>query len=180
MSNLKEDEIKDNKISISYIGNLGIAQNLETFIKVSKLWPNIEFNIIGEGTDFKRLLKLSKGCENLSFFGKLQWSEIKYIYKRTNILYAQLSENFSGAMPSKLYEYLASGKFIIYGGIGEAEKVLKDFNNNIVINPDNTSELNTALKKYWRKNFIKTAQKITKKKFKFISGKKYRKSFQIY
>ncbi|WP_288235948.1 glycosyltransferase [uncultured Prochlorococcus sp.] len=164
LNEIKEDDNKYEKISISYIGNLGIAQNLETFIKVSKLWPNIRFNIIGEGKDFKRLLKLSKGCENLSFFGKLGWSEIKSIYKKTNILYAQLSKNFSGAVPSKLYEYLATGKFIIYGGSGEAEKVLKDFNNNFVISPDNASELNKALEKIIEEKLYKNFSEKNKEK----------------
>ena len=49
-------------------------------------------------------------------------------------------------MPSKLYEYLASGKYIIYGGCGEASVLMNKFENNKVINPDNVEELYKAIK----------------------------------
>ena len=68
------------------------------------------------------------------------------VYEETSILYAQLSHNFLYAVQSKLYEYLASGKYIIYGGCGEASLVMYKFENNKVINPDNVEELSKAIK----------------------------------
>ena len=48
------------------------------------------------------------------------------IYTDSDILYAQLKKEFEGAVPSKLYEYLSTGKFIIYGGLGEALNLLEN------------------------------------------------------
>ncbi len=53
-------------ISITYIGNIGIAQDLSNLIQVSKKYPKIKFNIVGMGTDFERISKiLDKDQKNL-------------------------------------------------------------------------------------------------------------------
>ena len=48
-------------------------------------------------------------------------------------------------MPSKLYEYITTGKTIIYGGVGEAPKVLSQFDKIQLISPSSESELNLAI-----------------------------------
>ncbi|CAI3112472.1 glycosyltransferase [Acinetobacter baumannii] len=133
-------------ISITYIGNIGIAQDLSNLIQVSKEYPKIKFNIVGMGTDFERVSQLlDKDQKNLHFYGRLDFPEIINIYKQTDILYAQLTENFSTAMPSKLYEYLSTGKYIIYAGLGVAKDVLEKFERVEVIPPSDNVALNQAI-----------------------------------
>ena len=146
LQNIKYNGIKQKKIIISYIGNVGLAQNLKTLIEASKNFPNLQFNIVGEGKDLKNLIKIAERRVNIKFFGRKNWEYILKVYEQTSILYAQLSHNFLYAVPSKLYEYLASGKHIIYGGNGEASKLMNKFENNKVINPDNVEELCKAIK----------------------------------
>ena len=67
-------------------------------------------------------------------------------YQESDVLYAQLQENFSVAMPSKLYQYLNASRFVIYGGGSQAQKTLSNFENNIVIPPDNVRKLVDAIK----------------------------------
>ena len=143
---IKYNRTKQKKIIISYIGNIGLAQNLKTLLEASKNFPYLQFNIVGEGKDLKNLIKIAERQENIKFFGRKNWKNLLKVYEETNILYAQLSHNFLHAVPSKLYEYLASGKFIIYGGCGEASLVMNKFENNKVINPDNVEELIKAIK----------------------------------
>ena len=131
-------------ISITYIGNIGIAQDLSNLIQVSKKYPKIKFNIVGMGTDFERISKiLDKDQKNLHFYGRLDFPES--VYKKTDILYAQLTENFSTAMPSKLYEYLSTGKYIIYAGLGVAKDVLEKFERVEVIPPSDNITLEQAI-----------------------------------
>ncbi|WP_278397309.1 glycosyltransferase [Acinetobacter venetianus] len=133
-------------ISITYIGNIGIAQDLSNLIQVSKKYPKIKFNIVGMGTDFERISKiLDKDQKNLHFYGRLDFPEIISVYKKTDILYAQLTENFSTAMPSKLYEYLSTGKYIIYAGLGVAKDVLEKFERVEVIPPSDNITLEQAI-----------------------------------
>lgn len=135
------------QIVITYIGNIGIPQNLSTFIEAASCCPNIIFNIVGSGENLTEVLKLKdkKNLSNVKFFGSLPWQELENIYAETDILYAQLNHDFSGAIPSKLYEYLSTGKFFIYGGAGEALKMLDDFEHYLAIEPDNATQLVEAI-----------------------------------
>lgn len=135
-------------LTVAYIGNVGIGQNLRYLVDVATKFPEIKFYIVGAGTDYNSLTDYSKkrNLSNLTMTGRLEWNEVKKVYYNTHILYAQLTPDFSTAMPSKLYEYLSTGKFIIYGGQHQAKKVLADFDNNIVINPCNLDSLEAAIR----------------------------------
>jgi glycosyltransferase involved in cell wall biosynthesis len=133
------------KIVISYVGNVGLAQNLSTFVSAAKEFPNIEFNIVGEGTDFSRIKGLSYSAKNIKTHGRIAWEDVLNIYNETDVLYAQLSENYATAVPSKLYEYLATGRPLIYGGCGEAKEVLTEFDGVHVVPPDNSTELKKVI-----------------------------------
>src|SRR5690606_2470613 len=100
---------------ISYIGNVGLAQDLTTFVQAARRLPHIEFNIVGTGTDFKRIEEEVKrhATPNINLWGSVSWEEIPGVYTISDILYAQLTYDYSRAMPSKLYEYLSTGRFII-------------------------------------------------------------------
>lgn len=186
LRSLKNKIHKKNKITISYIGNLGVAQNLSIFVKAANQLQELSFNIVGNGKEFLKLKQLSKNKKNITFYGRLKWEELLKIYSETDILYAQLSNNFSSAMPSKLYEYLSSGKYIIYGGDGQAKKILNSFDNNCVIKSDNVKELSNKLEEVIKNNYYKRISKsnqdkiynlylreeAVKRLFEFISNKK--------
>ena len=139
---------KNNNFVISYIGKIGIAQNLEVLTLAAEALENIEFNIVGYGSEYYKIesLILNKGLKNVNLHRKVDWGKVLYFYQESDVLYAQLSENFSGAVPSKLYQYLNTGKFVIYGGNGQACKVLSYFSNNIAIPSNNVEKLVSAIK----------------------------------
>lgn len=139
---------KNNNFVISYIGKIGIAQNLEVLTLAAEALENIEFNIVGYGSEYYKIesLILNKGLKNVNLHRKVDWDKVLYFYQESDVLYAQLSENFSGAVPSKLYQYLNTGKFVIYGGNGQACKVLSYFSNNIAIPSNNVEKLVSAIK----------------------------------
>ena len=136
------------KITISYIGNIGIPQNLSIFVEAASSFPTITFNLVGSGGNLPAVKKLKeeKNLSNVKFLGSLPWEQLLQVYKDSDILYAQLNNNYSGAIPSKLYEYLSTGKFFIYGGSGEALKLLENFENYLTIKPDNAVELVEAIR----------------------------------
>ncbi|MDV2948705.1 hypothetical protein RZ540_19615, partial [Acinetobacter baumannii] len=92
------------EVIVTYIGNIGLAQDLSTLIKASEMLTEIQFNIVGHGTDFHRISGLvNKDQCNIKFWGQVDFETLKSVYIETDILYAQLTPEFSGAMPSKLY-----------------------------------------------------------------------------
>lgn len=137
------------RLTISYIGNVGLAQNLETLLQAAHALPEFDFRIIGSGTDFERIKKLAGEMQlsNLVFTGRIPWGEVRAYYNSSDILYAQLTPDYSGALPSKLYEYLATGKHIVYGGQKQAAERLAEFEHNSVILPCDAEALVATLRK---------------------------------
>lgn len=130
---------------LTYIGNVGVAQNLITFIEAAKQLPDIDFRIVGGGSDQLRIEEAARHVPNIEMTGRVDWLMIPAAYQQADVLWAQLSPEFSGAVPSKLYEYLATGKRVIYGGFGEAVSVVSEFEDVDVVEPDNVSELVSAI-----------------------------------
>lgn len=136
--------------TISYIGNVGLAQKLDTFIEAAEQLPDVQFRVVGSGIDFDRIERIvrEKKLKNVLLTGRVSWDVVWSYYNSTDVLYAQLTPDFSGAMPSKLYEYLATGKRIIYGGCGQAVETLSAFENNQVVQPGDVTALVKAIKLY--------------------------------
>lgn len=156
------DSKKSEKIIISYIGCIGLAQNLITLIQAIEQLkaPNIIVNIVGTGNKKDELEAYAKKHQlsNIIFHGQRPWKELEKVYAETSILYAQLTKDYDSAVPSKLYEYAATGLPIIYGGVGESENFIAKLENAICIEPDNINTLTQAIESFQNQKFIKSKQ----------------------
>lgn len=132
---------------ISYVGNIGLAQNLSTLLEVARNNPRIKFNLVGDGIEYQSLYNRFRNYENINFTGKVPWEVVLNIYQSSNVLYAQISQEFISAVPSKLYEYLATGRSIIYGGYGVATELLETFDGIYICEPDNIKSLHSVIEK---------------------------------
>ncbi len=143
---MKERKTGD-PVVVSYVGNIGLPQNLLVLLQVAKQMPELIFNIVGTGEDIERVraYKDKHQVSNAHLLGRVNWEEVPKIYQSTDILYAQLTPDFSGALPSKLYEYLATGKFFLFGGEGQAPQFLTKFENHLVVPPDDPNALKHAI-----------------------------------
>lgn len=137
------------QVRVSYIGNVGLAQNLRTLLAAAAVLRDIQFYIVGDGIDLHNIKRLCvfRELRNVLIVGKVDVTEVADWYVKTDILYAQLSASYVTAMPSKLYEYLATGKRIIYGGSGHPLSMLRDFENYVVIPPDDAEALTAELRR---------------------------------
>ncbi|EIF3197675.1 glycosyltransferase, partial [Vibrio vulnificus] len=133
----EKDSTED--LVISYIGNVGLAQDLSFMVELAESHPNFKFNIVGGGNDLERIrsLVLERNLKNIVLTGRLSWEQVLGLYEQTDVLFAQLTEEFQTAIPSKLYEYLASGKRVIYGGDIKLESFFSDFSGIEFIEPKN-------------------------------------------
>ena len=116
---------------IGYFGSLGKAQKVETLVYLAERNKSIDFFICGEGSEKENIVELAKKYDlrNLTISNKLNWEELKEKYKKTNIFFAQLSNEYWSAVPSKLYDYLSTGKCLLFSGSGEAKNFLETFDN---------------------------------------------------
>ncbi len=158
---------KSDKFTVTYVGNIGIAQNLKVLIECAKELPDVYFNIIGSGAEFEELKDYveKNDIKNVNMPGKKSWGEILEYYENSSVLYAQLGKNFVSAMPSKLYEYASVGLPIIYGGVGVASDFVKRLENSFAIRPNDKEELKRAILSLKERDF-----KISEKNREFIKN----------
>lgn len=121
---------------ITYIGNVGLLQNLSIIIHAVSIFPDIQLKIIGDGNDLQNLKYLieANNIKNVALIGRVEGDELIKYYNETTMLFASLDPKITTAVPSKLYEYLATGKPIMYCGVGAAVDILDDFENTFISN----------------------------------------------
>lgn len=105
--------------TISYFGNMGIAQDMETIKNTIMSFnndSNFSFLLVGHGIK-KNELKLyfeQSEISNVKVLDFLQGEELNEKLNESDIFLVSLSQNLVGlAVPSKTYTYLAMGKPII-------------------------------------------------------------------
>ena len=122
---------KKKNYKILYAGNIGIAQNLKILIEFAKrLESKIEVVIIGQGSqeeDIKNEIK-EKKIRNVEVKKAIPREQLFEEYEKADILFLQLKNiaMFKKTIPSKIFEYLATRKPIIYGLEGIGKKILKE------------------------------------------------------
>ena len=144
-----ENRFNENDFILYYGGIIGYAQGLEVILNAAiklKEFENIKFVIIGAGPEKKRLesLKEQHNLKNLYFFNPVTKSEIPYIISSTNAAIIPLKklELFKGAIPSKIFEALASKKPILLGVEGEAKELfIEQGNCGLAYTPEDGDDL---------------------------------------
>jgi glycosyltransferase involved in cell wall biosynthesis len=141
-------------IKVLYAGNIGQGQALHKIIPdlLKSLPSNYFFEIIGDG-GVKHLLleKLNNsGLKNYSIMNPVPRKELIYKYKNADILFLHLNDvpAFKKVLPSKLFEYGATGKPIMAGVTGFCKEfILQNIKNVVVFEPCNHESAQTAIKK---------------------------------
>jgi len=126
-------------IFITYAGNIGIAQKLHTLIDATKNLENVKVTLIGNGKDFVRIQRYidKNQINNVVMTGELNWVKILNYYKNTEIFFVQIGKEFTTALPSKIFECLASGKpLILAAPNGPATELSTIFEGLHVVEPE--------------------------------------------
>lgn len=147
----------DNKFAVCYAGIHGIAQGLEMIIKTAnelKEYKDISFVFVGEGPEKEKLVWMAKelGLDNVQFFPMQPKSNMPGIVASMDaaIIPVKKLDLFKGALPSKMFETLASGVPIILSVEGEAEALIKEADAGICVEPENYLEVRDAVLKLYK------------------------------
>jgi colanic acid biosynthesis glycosyl transferase WcaI len=137
--------------TVIYAGTIGYPQGLTTFIDAAACLPDIEFILVGDGVERKYLQKLvvEKELTNVNFTGYVSFEHVAKYYQTADILYAQLRNCavFAWTQPSKICEYMAAGKPVIYGGMGEPALMVVESGGGVVVQPEDPAALASAIKR---------------------------------
>ena len=123
------------KVIISYTGNIGQAQDLESLVEAVKLSKNRNYQIrlVGDGRarEFLKNLVLSEGLnDQIKFYDSVHSKSLLGLFEESDFLYLSLNDSplFSKTVPAKFQTYLASGVPIIGLISGETNHLIKDNN----------------------------------------------------
>jgi glycosyltransferase involved in cell wall biosynthesis len=163
-SPITNDELKEylnEGFKVGYIGTIGMAHSVITFIEAASLSVNdqIKFVIIGSGAEREKLeLEIMKrGLKNIRIFPLQPKNEIPAIIKQLDIFVVHLKKQdlFKTVIPSKMFEGMIMKKPILIGVDGEARKIVDDAKCGLYFQPENSTDMIEKVK-YLRNNSKKS------------------------
>ncbi len=140
------------KFVVGYIGNLGLAQNLETALDAARLLMNepVAFVFVGDGVDKQRLQALARrhGLNNAEFLGAVSHSDVPSIMEACDALLVMLRQAplFDITVPSKIYEYMRAGKPILCSVGGETAALVSQACCGVAVAPSDPEALAQAVR----------------------------------
>jgi len=139
INNLVKENDSD-KIVFLYSGILGPAYDFEIlidgFCKFSELHENVELIIRGNGPEMKSIFTKLKSvnCPKIKLLvDYLTENELNHLLMSCHVMILPLKDNLISrtAIPTKLIEYMATQKFILHIGKGQARSIVNRYGNGI-------------------------------------------------
>lgn len=119
------------KLRIVYAGLLGFAQGIAGICEnVNFKAVGAEFHIYGAGGEqaaIEKILKEHPDC-GVFYHGKVSRDQIPVVLRQADCTLIPLVKNIFGAVPSKIYESMASGLPILFSGEGEGKRIVEENN----------------------------------------------------
>jgi Glycosyl transferase 4-like domain/Glycosyl transferases group 1 len=132
---------------VVYAGNIGEGQGLHAILPqlALRLAGRVDFRVIGDGGRRELLLHLLRqaGVQNVEVLAPMSRSALIEAYLNADILFLHLNAHaaFEKVLPSKIFEYAATGKPIWAGVAGHAAKfIAAEVPNAAVFAPCDVSE----------------------------------------
>jgi len=155
-------EIKNgDKIKIIYAGNLGMAQDIKILTEIDeKISENFIFKLIGDGSQKEEIEKTikRKNINNIMLYPPKARRELIEDYQNADAFFVHLKKlpMFEKTIPSKIFEYVATKKPVVYGLRGVAKDIMDELNGSYSFEPGDVKSLEAALIKM--KNDLETGK----------------------
>ena len=166
------------KINLTFAGNIGAAQSVETIVQAAAILSEDDrfiFHIVGSGSSLDKCKKLAEDLKasNVVFHGRMPLEDMPKYYSASDALLATFADDpvLGYTLPRKVQTYMAAGRPVLGTVIGEARRVIEAANcgfccnaedaeglASIVLefaNCDDTSVLGENAKTYYLDNFSK-------------------------
>jgi glycosyltransferase involved in cell wall biosynthesis len=142
----------DGSCLVLYAGLHGLAQGLDQILEAAdilKKEPGLQFVLLGDGPDKKTLLAEAgrRALTNVRFLDPKPFKEMPGILACADILLVTLKLHLPGAVPSKLYEAMGTGRPVVLAASGEAAEIVNRHEAGIVVQPGDAAGLSQAVKR---------------------------------
>jgi glycosyltransferase involved in cell wall biosynthesis len=110
--------------TILYAGNIGEGQGLHQILPelARRTADRYDFVVVGDGGTRTQLAAAAQGLTNLKLVPPVKRTELRAMYGQAAVLFLHLNDMpaFRRVLPSKLFEYAATGKPVLAGVAGHA------------------------------------------------------------
>lgn len=130
---------------VAYLGSInqqkdGVLTLVNSFIKVVEKYPEMHLVIAGAGSEEEKnelmtLINQLKLNDNVHYLGRISSSEILVLFQGASLLASCRTNSYQNeySFPTKVVEYLASGKPVVTTAPGDLNIYLKDRVNAFVV-----------------------------------------------
>lgn len=152
----------DKKFSCVYIGNIGLAQSLDTLLDLAAntTHKDAQFLVFGMGAERETLEQRAKreGLNNVRFCGVLPHEKVFTVLKYAKLSYIPLKNaNMKDSVPTKIYEALGLGCPVLLVAEGDSCNIVHESGFGRCISPDNIELLPTTFD-----NIVENYEKLMK------------------
>ena len=148
------DATNGDEINLTFAGNVGKAQSVETIIKAAALVndPRVKWNIIGDGSSLDECKRIAseKGLSNVIFHGRHPLSEMPAFYAKADAMLLTLCDDeiISYTLPGKVQTYMAASKPVIAAAGGESKLVIQKSGCGFCTPPDDAEALAESVNRF--------------------------------
>lgn len=151
--NLRRELNAEGKFVVCYIGTMGMAHGLDTFIEAASQLndsaPQVLFLLVGEGADKDRIVAIAheRGLTNIRFVDQQPREKIP-IYISTSdacLVMLRKTDLFKTVIPTKMLEFMSCSRPVILAVDGQARRIVEDAQAGIFVPPENTDDLVSAI-----------------------------------
>ncbi len=143
---------KPDYCTVVYAGLHGIAQGIDQIIEAAGKLQNdgikVQFLLIGDGPEKDKLKKLATRLtlSNLHFIDPMERDCIPEVWASADIAVIPLKQYIPGAVPSKLYEAMASALPIVMVAEGEPADIVCETECGLVVKPGDINGIVNAIR----------------------------------
>jgi glycosyltransferase involved in cell wall biosynthesis len=142
----------DDRVTFVYAGVMGVAQGLDRILDVAARvtdLSHVQFVLIGDGAEresLRRRVEIER-FHNVQLLGPQPKERIPALLAAADGVFNVLKFSIPGAVPSKIYEAMASGLPILFGGEGEGARRILEAKAGIVAPYSDLTALEDGIRK---------------------------------
>lgn len=143
----------ESRFVVLYAGALGLSYNIQTLLEAAWLLRDdgrFVFAIVGEG---ERRVEYEAQCDqrgmrNWQFFGAVPRREIPVLCASADVCVSMFPRDvlWEHVLGNKTFDYLGSGRPMVFAGAGDTAELLVDSGGGIVVPPEDPGRLAHALR----------------------------------
>lgn len=151
----KRKEFDSSKINLTFAGNVGVAQAVNTFVEAGHYLDGDDrfaLHVVGSGSELETLKKYKDeiGARCVEFHGRYPLVEMPSFYGSSDAMVATFQNNsiLGYTLPRKITSYMAAGRPILGTVTGEARHVIEEAGCGLCCGAENPEGLAEICRKF--------------------------------